>query len=214
MKSIDLMVFDLDGTLIRSGEDQAAAVNHTLKSLGLSSIDPLKIQEFIGDGVQMLMRRSLGPRVEEYFEQAMPIFSSYYADHLVDRTDLYPGVLTVLDHFSDKRKFMVTKKMERFTLKIAKGLGIDSRFNEIITIDNTPYKKPDPRLLYHVMAKWGVTPGRTVVIGDGINYLLMAKQAGVLSCACLGGLTEREKLLALAPDLTCETLEDLKTLLC
>lgn len=213
MKQIDLMVFDLDGTLVRSGEDLVVAVNHTLQTLGFSVLEPNTVQGFVGDGLEALVRRTLGPSDGEYHEQAMAIFYSYYSEHLLDHTTLYPDVLTVLDHFADKIKVVVTNKKQQYAMMITQGLGVDSYFLEIIGEGGSPYSKPDPRLLHLVMAKWGVTPGRTAVIGDGVNDVLLARQAGALGCALLGGMTERGKLFSLAPDLTCETLSDLMVLL-
>ncbi len=119
---MDLLVFDLDGTLVRSGEDLVAAVNHTLQSLGFSLLEPDTVQGFVGDGLEALINRALGPNDGEYHE-------------------------------------------------------------------------------------------RTVVIGDGVNDILLARQAGALSCAFLSGITGRDKLLSLAPDMTCETLSAVVTLL-
>jgi phosphoglycolate phosphatase len=213
MQEVDLLVFDLDGTLIRSGDDLAASVNHTLTSLGLPTLTPETVHGFIGDGVKVLMKRALGPALEHY-DHAMDLFSAYYAEHLLDRTTLYPDVTEVLDYFDRKKMVIVTNKLHGFTLQIATALGIADRFREIIGEDSTPFKKPDPRLLQLVMAKWGGTPERTVVIGDGVNDIMLGRNAGALSCAFLNGITGRDKLLALAPDLTCENLSDLKTLLC
>ena len=214
MQKVDLLVFDLDGTLVRSGDDLAASVNYTLKTLGLPILAPETVRGFVGDGVKILMKKALGPDALEHFDRAMDLFSAYYAEHLLDRTTLYPDVPSVLDYFERKKKVIVTNKLLGFTLQITKGLGIADRFREIIGEDSTPFKKPDPRLLQLVMAKWGGTPERTVVIGDGVNDILLGRNAGALSCAFLNGITGRDKLLALAPDLTCETLSDLKTLLC
>lgn len=207
------MVFDLDGTLVRSGEDLTVAVNHTLQTLRFSALDANTIKGFVGDGLDTLVKRALGPGDGEYHEQAMAIFYAYYSEHLLDHTALYPDVPTVLDHFADKMKVVVTNKKQRYAMQILKALGIDSYFLEIIGEGGTPYCKPDPRLLHLVMEKWGATPGRTAVIGDGPNDLLLARRAGALCCAFLDGMTERGKLLSLAPDMTCETLSDLIGLL-
>jgi phosphoglycolate phosphatase len=214
MKQVDLMVFDLDGTLIQSGEDMAASVHYTLKSLGFLPIEPALIEGFIGDGLQVLVRKALGANVGEYFDRAMPIFYDHYSEHLLDHTTLYPGAMSVLEHFKDKTKVILTNKQQQYTTKITKRLGLDSHFMEIIGEGSASYKKPDPRLLKHVTSKYGMAPERTVVIGDGINDILLARGAGVISCAFLGGLTKRDKLISLSPDLTCETLSDLKMLLC
>ncbi|MCX5820943.1 MAG: HAD-IA family hydrolase [Deltaproteobacteria bacterium] len=214
MHEVDLLVFDLDGTLIRSGDDLAAAVNHALKTVGLPTLTLETVRGFIGDGVKILMKRAVGPDALEHYDRAMDLFSAYYTEHLLDRTTLYPDVPDVLDYFEGKKKAIVTNKLLGCTLQIVKTLGIADRFLEIIGQDSTPFRKPDPRLLQHVMAKWGGTPERTVVIGDGVNDILLGRNAGALSCAFLNGITGRDKLLALAPDLTCETLSGLKTLLC
>lgn len=213
MKHVDLLVFDLDGTLVRSGEDLVAAVNHTLLSLELPLLDPDTVQGFVGDGLELLMKRALGPDDGEYHERAMAIFYPYYSEHLLDHTTLYPGVPTVLAHFGGKKKVIVTNKRHQYAVKIARGLGIDSHFLEIVGEGGSPYRKPDPRLLQLVMEKREASPERTVVIGDGVNDILLARQAGALSCAFLGGITGRDKLLSLVPDMTCETLSDVMTLL-
>jgi phosphoglycolate phosphatase len=173
MQKADLLIFDLDGTLVRSGEDIAAAVNHTLDALGLSAIDHDTIKNFVGDGLQALLKRSMGSHGDEYLDRAAVLFSDYYYAHLLDNTTLYPDVLQVLDHFRNKKKVIVTNKREAFTLRIVEGLGIRDQFIDVLGEDSTPYKKPDGRLLDYVMRKWGVSPTMTTVIGDGINDILV-----------------------------------------
>jgi phosphoglycolate phosphatase len=209
MKQADLLIFDLDGTLVRSGEDIAAAVNHALQALGLSSMNHETIKGFVGDGLQALLKRSLGSHADEDLERATVLFSDHYSAHLLDHTTVYPDVTEVLDHFRNKKKVIITNKREAFTLRIIEGLGISDQFIEILGEDSTPYKKPDRRLIDHVMKKWDVSPQKTIVIGDGVNDVLLARNAGAMSCAFLNGLTEKEKLLALHPDQVCERLSEL-----
>jgi 2-phosphoglycolate phosphatase len=213
MQEVDLLVFDLDGTLIRSGDDLAASVNDTLEKLGLPILTLETVQGFVGDGAETLMKRALGTAAGEYLERAMALFSAHYTEHLLDRTVLYPDVLPVLEFFSRKKKVVVTNKPLRFALQITEGLGIEAHFLDIFGEDSTPFKKPDPRLLQMVMTQFGEAPERTIVIGDGVNDLLLAGRAGAMGCAFLNGITARDKLLALSPDLTCETLTDLKSLI-
>lgn len=214
MQEADLLVFDLDGTLIRSGEDLADSVNYALKGVGLPTVTLEAVHGFIGDGVHILMKRAMGPDALEHYDRAMELFLDYYEEHLLDRTTLYPDVPEVLDHFDGKKMVIVTQKLQRSALRIVDALGIADRFQEIIGQDSAPFRKPDPRLLELIMAKWGGTPERTVVIGDGENDILLGRNAGAVSCAFLNGITGRDKLLALTPDLTCEKLSDLKTMIC
>ena len=138
----------------------------------------------------------------------MEIFSSNYDEHMLDRTCLYHHVMEVLHHFQEKKKVIITNKRECFTLKMVDALGIMTYFDEIIGADSTPYRKPDPRLLYPVMEKYGATSDKTVVIGDGVNDVLLARHTGVLSCALLNGLTQRDILLSLHPDFFCDDISE------
>ena len=210
MKSVDLLAFDLDGTLIDSSEDLAASVNHALRSLGFSKLSIETVKEFVGDGVSMLIKRALGDLANDYYTQAMELFMDYYSQHLLDKTNLYPDVLAFLNHFKMKKKVIVTNKMKSFTLKIVDSLRVSDYFIDVLGEDSTPFKKPDPRLLQLIMEKWHTAPERTIVIGDGPNDVMLAQKAGAISCALLNGITAREKLLELSPDICCENLADLK----
>jgi phosphoglycolate phosphatase len=212
MKSVDFMIFDFDGTLVNSGMDIAASVNHTLEMLGVPQKDPNTIIRFIGDGVQKLIEKSIGPDFGDRFHEAMENFSSHYAEHMLDTSRLYDSVIEILRHFQEKKKIIVTNKRKYFTLEMAKAFGLMEYFEEIIGADSTPYKKPDPRLLHPVIERYRAAPDRTVIIGDGVNDILLARHAGVFSCALLNGLTRREDLLSLNPDFYCEDISELKNL--
>ncbi len=212
MKKIELMVFDFDGTLVYSGDDLANSVNHTLKKLGIPVLDRKTIIEFVGDGVARLIKRSLGDNHRDLFDEAMEIFRAHYAEHLLDTTDLYPGVRDILEYFKDREKLIVTNKLYSYTLRIAEELGIDGYFKAIIGADSVSCRKPDPGLLVPLLKEYGVEKRDTVVIGDGINDILLAKNTGTLSCALLNGLGDRDRLLSLDPDYHCEDISELKEL--
>ena len=212
MAHVDLMVFDLDGTLITSGEDIAAAVNHTLGRLRLPVLSEDRIIGFIGDGVRELLIRALGEAAGEHLGPAMTIFSAYYTEHLLDTTDLYPGIRDVLERFAGKKKAIVTNKRYDFAQKIVDKLGIAGHFDAVIGAEKTPYRKPDVRIVKPLLSEYHARPGHTVVIGDGPADIQLAKGVGALSCAYLSGLSARETLLALRPDFTYEDPAELKSL--
>jgi phosphoglycolate phosphatase len=209
MKPVDLMVFDLDGTLVDSGTDIAASVNHALTMLGIPGKTTDTIMNYIGDGVQKLIEKSLGPDEIDRYQEAMELFSTHYDGHMLDTTTLYGSVIEVLSHFRKKKKIIITNKRQYYTLKIADTLGIIEYFDDIIAADSTPHKKPDARLLYPVMEKYRVAPEKTIMIGDGVNDVLLARHAGIPSCALLNGFTRREILLSLNPDFHCERISDI-----
>ncbi len=210
MKKVDLIVFDFDGTLVNTGDDLASAVNHTLSVLNIPLLAKETVLKFVGDGVVKLIERSLGNEHHHRFEEAFATFTEYYSEHLLDTTDLYPGVGDVLDYFKDVKKCVVTNKLYSFALKILQGLGIEGYFDDIIGMGSTPYKKPDPQLVYPLLNRYGIEKEKAVVVGDGKNDIILAKESGVASCAFLNGLSEREKLLRYEPDYTCENMAELK----
>jgi phosphoglycolate phosphatase len=209
MKHIELMIFDLDGTLVNSGGDIVASVNYTLKSLDIPTKSQEEILSFVGDGVNKMIKGALGKESQHLFDDAMDIFSDYYARHMLDTTCLCDSAIEVLDHFRNKKKVIITNKRRYFTLKMTDALGISKYFEEIIGADSTAYKKPDPRLFIPLLERVHAVYNDTVVIGDGVNDIMLAKNTGVLSCALLNGLTHRDILFALDPDFACEGLREL-----
>jgi phosphoglycolate phosphatase len=203
------MIFDLDGTLVNSGGDIVASVNYTLETLAIPAKKPKEILSFVGDGVNKMIERALGNEFQHIFDEAMDIFSDYYARHMLDTTSLCDSVIEALDHFRDKKKVIITNKQKYFTLKMTDALGITKYFEEIIGADSTAYKKPDPRLFIPLIERFGAAYNDTVVIGDGVNDIMLAKNTGVLSCALLNGLTHRDILLTFNPDFACEGLREL-----
>ncbi|MCK9275483.1 MAG: HAD-IA family hydrolase [Syntrophales bacterium] len=212
MKRIDFMVFDFDGTLVNTGHDIVNAVNHMRQELNEPLLDKDTVMRYIGDGVNKLIERSLDKGRITEFDRAKKIFLSYYETHLFDTTTLYPGARETLDYFDNTRKVIITNKNEYLTLKIVKHFGIEHYFEEILGIDSKSYAKPDERLLLPYLDRFSAGKRSTLVIGDGVNDILFARNARVLSCALLNGLGDRDELIAMNPDFYCEEMKDLRML--
>ncbi len=212
MKEIDLLIFDFDGTLVSTGTDLVAAVNYTLEQLGLEQKKEDEIISFVGDGVEKLIQRALGRDHIDCYPEAIKIFSGHYSEHLLDNTTLHPGVEDLLQYFQNKKKVILTNKRHDFTQAISKGLDIEKYFMEIVGDGTLPFKKPDKRLVDYLSGKYGTEKEKTVIIGDGINDINLAKNSGILSCAILNGLTKREILLAASADYYCENLSEICSL--
>jgi phosphoglycolate phosphatase len=212
MKTIDLMIFDLDGTLVSSGADLIQSINYTLNALGLNEKPEKEILGYVGDGVRKLIEKVLGKDHMKYHEEAMIIFTDYYGKHLLDNTGLCHQVEEVLKNFENKTKIILTNKRYNFTLAIAQGLNIAKYFVEIIGADSTPFQKPDRRVIDYILNKYGVAKRNTLIIGDGINDIAVAKNSGILSCAYLNGLGNRQKLLNLHADYYCENILEINSL--
>ncbi|MBN2567878.1 MAG: HAD-IA family hydrolase [Deltaproteobacteria bacterium] len=212
MKKIDLMIFDLDGTLVDSGDDIASAVNYTLQKMSLPVLEREIVLGYVGDGVRELIERSIGDDNRDKAKEAYEMLISYYRIHCLDTTSVYPGVTDVLYHFRETKKVIVTNKIEDLSRIIASALEIDGYFEEIIGRDTGPYKKPDPALMNLLTEKFSADVKKTVVVGDGWNDINLAKNSGALSCALLNGLGKRDSLLELNPDYACENITELKDL--
>ncbi|MHB8138292.1 MAG: HAD family hydrolase [Smithellaceae bacterium] len=212
MKKVDLMIFDFDGTIADTGADLVASINYTLTSMRLDPRPPEEIISFVGDGVKQLIERSLGENHQVRLQEALDIFSGHYEKHLMDHTVLYPHVEDVLKYFNHKMKVILTNKRHYLTVAIARSLHIEKYFMEIVGADSTPFQKPDQRVVEYLLTKYNADPKKTVIIGDGVNDIAVAKNAGIASCAYLNGLGNRNTLLKMEADFYCESLMEINTL--
>jgi phosphoglycolate phosphatase len=212
MKKLDLMIFDLDGTLVSSGTDLANCINYTLNELKLEKKPEKEIISFVGDGIARTIQKALGPENEKCLDKAKEIFSGYYACHLLDNTAPYPHVKDVLENFKDKTKIILTNKRYEYTMMIVRGLDMEKYFAEIVGIDSTPFVKPDARIIEYLLDKYRADKEKTLIAGDGINDIIVARNSGILSCALLNGLGNRNNLLNLNADYYCEDILEMKSL--
>jgi len=212
MKKVDLMIFDFDGTIADTGADLVSSINHTLTAMRLDPRSSEEILSFVGDGVKKLIEKSLGENYKERLEEAMSIFSGHYEKHLMDQTVLCPHIEEVLKYFNHKMKVILTNKRYHLTLAIAHALRIDRYFMEIIGADSTPFQKPDQRVVEYLLTKYNADPQKTVIIGDGVNDIAVAKSAGILSCAYLNGLGKQLILLGMEADFYCEDLMEINSM--
>jgi len=153
-KPIDLVMFDLDGTLADTGQDLADAVNHTRAHFNLEPLSDALVYTHVGRGVEHLLRHSLPEDSADHFQEVMRVFLERYESHLLDKTVLYPGVHEVLDYFRDKRRVVVSNKMHRLTVAVLRGLGVEKQFDAILGGDSVAEKKPHPALIHDVLERF------------------------------------------------------------
>jgi len=205
---VELLIFDLDGTLIESKWDIAASVNLTLVELGLPQRPLEEIFGFVGDGVKKLLRLSVGEDDRISFEDALSVFRRHYLTHCLDRTTFYPGIDEALRHFTDKRKAVATNKSIEYTHVILNGLGAH-HFQFVVGGDNGFGLKPEPGMLLHIMECLNVPKERTVLVGDSTNDINGGHNAGIRVCAVGYGMGDRKKMAACQPDWFIERPEQL-----
>ncbi len=205
---VDLLIFDLDGTLIESKWDIAYAVNLTLEELGLPRRPQEEIFGFVGDGVKRLLRLAVGEANQAKYEEALRVFRGHYLAHCLDRTRFYPGVETMLAHFADKYKAVATNKSIEYTKVILDGLG-NHHFAYVIGGDDGYGLKPEPGMLLKIMEVLNVPRERTVLVGDSTNDINGGHNAGIRVCAVGYGMGNREKMAACRPEWFIERPEEL-----
>lgn len=213
-KLIDLVMFDLDGTLADTGRDLADAVNFTRAHFDLPNLPDATVLAHVGRGVEHLLRHALPEENPHHFEEVLRVFLQRYEDHLLDATALYPDVNKTLDFIRDKRRAVVSNKMHRLTVAVLRGLGIEHCFDIILGGDSAPQKKPHPALLNQALARFQVPPRRALMIGDGDIDIEAGKQAGVMTCGVTYGLGRKEDIIAVAPDFIIDSLSELARYIC
>jgi 2-phosphoglycolate phosphatase len=196
------VVFDLDGTLVDSCEDIAAAVNHCLERAGFPARSVTEVRSFVGDGVPLLLARASGlsdadPRLAALLES----FFVYYTAHAIDRTVLLPGVREVLAELAHLPLAVCTNKPRVMTLAMLDGLGVAAHFAAVVAAGDATHNKPHPAPLERVSQLLGVPCERLVLVGDGPQDIACARAAGARSIGISEALiVPIERLRAAAPD--------------
>ncbi len=209
---IELLIFDLDGTLVDTALDLAHAVNFALQALGKTPLALEEVLRMVGDGARTLLTRALGQPTEEELLFALQKFRAHYAAHLADHSKPYPGIINVLAHFDQTKKAVLTNKPHEFTLSLLEQLHLSHAFVAIQGAQPQLPLKPDPTSLQHLLALMRVPASRALMIGDSENDILAGQAAGTMTCAATYGFRPAKKLLALAPDFVIHAPRDLLTL--
>ena len=214
----DMILIDVDGTLVDSVPDLAYCVDEMMQQLGREPRGETRVRDWVGNGVERLVRRALigqldGEPEEVDFERAYPIFLDLYAENTSKRSLLYPGVVEGLDYLKAAGYALgcVTNKAEQFTVPLLKDLGVYDYFGIVISGDTLEHKKPHPAPLLHAAEFFKVSPAHSLMVGDSISDVKAARAAG-FQIACLPyGYNHGEDIRVAEPDVVIETLAHLKT---
>ncbi len=209
----ELLIFDLDGTLVNTLGDLAAAVNFALEKLNCKTVTVTDVKKYVGDGARKLLERALNDQAAQKLDAAMELFYSYYGAHLSDQTVLYPGVLEILTYFSNVKKVILTNKPQKFTLPLLEQLGLAAHFEFAIGGGMEIPLKPAPDGILSILKKTNISPQMAIMIGDSPSDVLAGKAAGIQSCAVSYGYRPAASLRAQKPDFLIDTILDLKLLI-
>jgi phosphoglycolate phosphatase len=185
MRKPEMILIDVDGTLVDSVPDLAYCVDAMMAKLGGPPRGEDEVRNWVGNGVERLVRRALtgsldGEPDEADFERAYPLFLDLYADNTSKRSCLYPGVRAGVDMLKAAGYPLgcVTNKAAQFTEPLLKDLGLYGDFSIVISGDTLPKKKPDPAPLLHAAEFFGCAPEAALMIGDSVSDVRAARAAG------------------------------------
>ncbi len=212
----ELILLDLDGTLVDSVPDLAAAVDAMMTDLGLPTRGEERVREWVGNGMERLVRRALvgqieGEPDEALFRQAFPVFRELYQRYNGTAACLYPGVLETLEQLRTKGYPLgcITNKAHQFTLPLLRSLGIESHFRIVLSGDSLPEKKPHPLPLLHAAQQLGAAPENSLMVGDSINDVRAARAAGFRIICVSYGYNHGRDIREAQPDAVIDALPEL-----
>lgn len=216
----EMILIDVDGTLVDSVPDLAYCVDELMKAMGREPHGEAKVRDWVGNGVERLCRRALvgqldGEPSDEDFEKAYPIFLDLYAENTSKRSCLYPGVREGLDYLKSQGYQLgcVTNKAAQFTVPLLKDLGIHDEFGILVCGDTLPVKKPDPQPLLHAAAHFGVTAEQSLMLGDSQSDVKAARAAGFQIICMSYGYNHGEDIRKYEPDAVIDSMVELRELL-
>jgi len=220
LKKPEMVLIDVDGTLVDSVPDLAFCVDEMMKALNMPVHGEAKVREWVGNGVERLTRRALigqleGEPDDALFEKAYPIFMDLYAENTSKRSTLYPGVSEGLAYLKAEAYKLgcVTNKAEQFTVPLLTDLGVADNFEIIISGDTLPVKKPDPGPLLHAAKFFDVKPENALMIGDSISDVKASRAAGFQILCMTYGYNHGVDIREANPDIVIDSMAELPAVL-
>ena len=206
----ELLIFDLDGTLIDSKRDLVDSVNATRTWTGLEPLPDVLVASYVGNGAPVLIQRAFPDATAADHGRYLSYFLDYYREHMLDATTLYPGVREALDrlHTAEVAMAVLTNKPVRFSIRLIEGLDLETHFFRVYGGNSFEEKKPHPLGIRLLMEESGASPAETMMVGDSAVDILTARNAGVRACGVSWGF-QPETFANAAPDVV---IDDMRTL--
>jgi phosphoglycolate phosphatase len=185
--SIKLVIFDLDGTLIDSRLDLVHSVNAALRHIGRPELPDNIIASYVGDGAPILIQRALGGEAvdEALIRKGLEFFLSYYREHKLDHTTVYPGIIEALmaiqqsSNGTPRKMAVLSNKPVNPSRAIVEALGLGQFFSQVYGGNSFSTKKPDPEGARKLLEESGVQPQQAAIVGDSHVDVRTGRNAGL-----------------------------------
>ena len=196
------MLLDLDGTLLDTAPDIAAAANAMLAEQGLAPLPASTVRDFIGSGMSKLVERCLQASGAAMHQEALQAFQKHYERVNGSAATPYPGVVQALERMRNAglRLACVTNKAAAFTVPLLQKSGLAGYFAAVVSADQVGKRKPDPAPFLHACRALGARPRESVVIGDSANDAQGARAAGCRVLLVSYGYSEGRDVRAIECD--------------
>jgi phosphoglycolate phosphatase len=186
-RTIRLVIFDLDGTLIDSRLDLVHSVNAALRHIGRDTLPDDLIASYVGDGAPILIQRALGGEAvdDAIVRQGLQYFLSYYREHKLDHTTVYEGIREALaslqqsSNGTPRKMAVLSNKPVGPSRAIVEALGMGAFFTQIYGGNSFATKKPDPEGARKLLEESGVHPEETAIVGDSHVDVETGQNAGL-----------------------------------
>lgn len=217
-KNKQLIIFDLDGTLVDSAPDLANAINKMLVSLGRAEFSQQQIRGWVGNGVQVLVERALAGSTDvdisleqTLLDKALHSFLTFYRQAVCVDSSLYPQVRETLTTLKAHgyRLAIVTNKPVEFIEPILQALAVSDLFEQALGGDSLAAKKPDPLPLLHLSEQLGVALQDCLMVGDSKNDIIAAQNANMHSVGLTYGYNYDEDIAVYHPDFVADEFKQL-----
>lgn len=210
MKKVDIIFFDLDGTLIDARRAIVHAVNATLKELRLKEKSFREIVSYIGTGVGDLIRQAVGVTNEKHVAHGVDLFERSFRTLSCSEARLYPHVHEVLEHFKSKNIFIVTNRTEAMARLSLRAFDIERYCKKIIGGDDEHCLKPSACPINKALAYFIDNKRQAIMVGDMDLDIFAGKEAGILTCAVTYGIGTRKDIESAHPDFIIDDIAELK----
>lgn len=214
MRAPQVIIFDLDGTLIDSRGDIAAACNFALEQSGRAALPVEKISQMVGDGARTLLARAFDlPSESVEIESALPHFHAYYIQNPAKFSTYLFGAIATLTALRERntKLALATNKPRATTLAVMAAMHMSKYFSAMTAGGDGPLK-PAPDPLLRILNELQVDAADAWMVGDGTQDIGAARAVGCTAIAVVGGFMARARLEAAKPDATIESLTELLSL--
>ena len=187
--AVKAVLFDLDGTLVDTLPDLAAAANRTLREQGIDALPEACYRGVVSRGGAAMLELGLCSRDEVAMEPLLRRFIAHYRDRIAARTRPFPGIEALLETL-ERRALgwgIVTNKRRSLAEPLMVALGLSERAGCLVCGDTTEHAKPHPQPLLHACREIGVAPGEALFVGDSVDDVSAGRRAGVCTLVALYG---------------------------